>query len=246
VIYQAETWRWCRHLAKIPVVSSPLLRRRWNRPTVHLRRDAIAPRSARSAWRRRTAEVTRVSIRRYKYKNRSGSCCRPSMIRAVTRRLAVTRPAILILSIASAIHLGSSARLRHRMQFPNWHDLAGRARYSQRLQCNHCGYQIQIPPACTACQPERHIRAPAFAASADWRKSGGQFPNATCRLIPHATGRDRKVDRHHPHCDRARGRSHTSAPIFISKGHHFPHLLWAACRCRSRTSPCGDLRAGGA
>jgi primosomal protein N' (replication factor Y) len=241
VIYQARDMAVVRgHLAKIPVVlasATPSLESVVNTEQGRYRLLELPDRHAGAEL----PEVTLIDLRRDRPERQQWLS--PSLIRAVNETLADQGQAILFLNRRGYAPLTLCRDCGHRMQCPNCTTWLVEHRYSARLQCHHCGYQIQMPPACPACQHTGTFAACGPGVERLAEEATTLFPNARRMVLTSDTvGGPRKAT------ELIRMITDREVDLIIgtqiiAKGHHFPHLTLVGVVDADLGLSGGDLRA---
>jgi primosomal protein N' (replication factor Y) len=167
----------------------------------------------------------------------------PTLIRAVHETIAGGSQALLFLNRRGYAPLTVCRDCGHRMQCPQCTAWLVEHRYSARLQCHHCGYQTQLPPACPACNHTGSFAACGPGVERLAEEAAQLFPDTrrmiitsdtvggpakTTELIRMVT--EREVDL-------------IIGTQIIAKGHHFPHLTLVGVVDADLGLSGGDLRA---
>jgi primosomal protein N' (replication factor Y) len=129
------------------------------------------------------------------------------------------------------------------MQCPNCTTWLVEHRYSQRLQCHHCGYQIRMPPACPACQHTGTFAACGPGVDRLAVAAATLFPSARRLILTSDTvGGPKKATELIRMVTEREGDLIIGTQI-IAKGHHFPHLTLVGVVDADLGLSGGDLRA---
>ncbi len=241
VIYQARDMAVVRgHLARIPVIlasATPSLETVVNVEQGRYRALHLPDRHGGAEL----PPVTLIDLRRDKPERQQWLS--PSLIRAVHETIAAEGQALLFLNRRGYAPLTLCRDCGHRMQCPSCTAWLVEHRYSARLQCHHCGYQTQMPPACPACGHSGTFAACGPGVERLAEEAAALFPRArrliitsdtvggpkkTTELIRMVT--DREVDL-------------IIGTQIIAKGHHFPHLTLVGVVDADLGLSGGDLRA---
>jgi primosomal protein N' (replication factor Y) len=241
VIYQARDMAVVRgHLAKIPVVlasATPSLESTVNAEQGRYRLLELPDRHGAAEL----PEVTLIDLRRDKPERQQWLS--PGLIRAVNETLAEQGQAILFLNRRGYAPLTLCRDCGHRMQCPNCTTWLVEHRYSQRLQCHHCGYQIQMPPACPACQHTGTFAACGPGVERLAEEATALFPNARRLIITSDTVGGPKKATELIRMVTEREVDLIIGTQIIAKGHHFPHLTLVGVVDADLGLSGGDLRA---
>jgi primosomal protein N' (replication factor Y) len=241
VIYQARDMAVVRgHLAKIPVVlasATPSLESTVNVDQGRYRLLELPDRHGGAEL----PEVTLIDLRRDKPERQQW--LGPSLIRAVNETLAEQGQAILFLNRRGYAPLTLCRDCGHRMQCPNCTTWLVEHRYSARLQCHHCGYQIQMPPSCPACQHVGTFAACGPGVERLAEEAATLFPNARRMIITSDTVGGPKKATELIRMVTDREVDLIIGTQIIAKGHHFPHLTLVGVVDADLGLSGGDLRA---
>jgi primosomal protein N' (replication factor Y) len=241
VIYQARDMAVVRgHLAKIPVVlasATPSLESTVNVDQGRYRLLELPDRHGGAEL----PVVTLIDLRRDKPERQQWLS--PSLIRAVNETLADQGQAILFLNRRGYAPLTLCRDCGHRMQCPNCTTWLVEHRYSARLQCHHCGYQIQMPPACPACQHTGTFAACGPGVERLAEEVATLFPNARRMIITSDTVGGPKKATELIRMVTEREVDLIIGTQIIAKGHHFPHLTLVGVVDADLGLSGGDLRA---
>ncbi len=241
VIYQARDMAVVRaHLARIPVVlvsATPSLETVVNVQQGRYRALDLPDRHGGA----QLPEIALIDLRRDKPAR--GSWLSPGLKAAVAETLAAGDQALLFLNRRGYAPLTLCRDCGHRMQCPSCTAWLVEHRYSQRLQCHHCGYQTQMPPACPACGSQGSFAACGPGVERLAEEAAQLFPEARRLVLTSDTVsgpakaaelirmvRDHEVDL-------------ILGTQIIAKGHHFPHLTLVGVVDADLGLHGGDLRA---
>jgi primosomal protein N' (replication factor Y) len=241
VIYQARDMAVVRgHLAKIPVIlasATPSLESVVNTEQGRYRLLELSDRHGVAEL----PEVTLIDLRRDKPERQQWLS--PSLIRAVNETLADQGQAILFLNRRGYAPLTLCRDCGHRMQCPHCTTWLVEHRYSARLQCHHCGYQIQMPPACPACQHVGTFAACGPGVERLAEEAAALFPNARRMILTSDTVGGPKKATELIRMVAEREVDLIIGTQIIAKGHNFPHLTLVGVVDADLGLSGGDLRA---
>ena len=241
VIYQARDMAVVRgHLAKIPVVlasATPSLETVINVQQGRYRALDLPDRHGGALL----PAISLVDLRRDKPAR--GSWLSPSLKTAVGETLAAGEQVLLFLNRRGYAPLTICRDCGHRMQCPSCTAWLVEHRYSQRLQCHHCGYQTRTPPACPACGARDSFAACGPGVERLAEEAAMLFPDARRLVLTSDTisgpakaaelirmVRDHEVDL-------------ILGTQIIAKGHNFPNLTLVGVVDADLGLNGGDLRA---
>jgi primosomal protein N' (replication factor Y) len=241
VIYQARDMAVVRgHLAKIPVIlasATPSLE-----TVVNV--DQGRYRSLHLPDRHGGAElppVTLIDLRRDKPERQQWLS--PTLIHAVHETIAGEGQALLFLNRRGYAPLTICRDCGHRMQCPQCTAWLVEHRYSARLQCHHCGYQTQMPPACPSCQHTGTFAACGPGVERLAEEAALLFPNLRRLIITSDTVGGPKKATELIRMVTEREVDLIIGTQIIAKGHHFPHLTLVGVIDADLGLSGGDLRA---
>ena len=241
VIYQARDMAVVRgHLAKIPVVlasATPSLESVVNVEQGRYRALHLPDRHGEAEL----PAVTLVDLRQDRPERQQWLS--PSLVRAVRETLAAEGQALLFLNRRGYAPLTLCRDCGHRMQCPNCTTWLVEHRYSARLQCHHCGYQAQMPPACPACGHSGTFAACGPGVERLAEEAALLFPEARRLVITSDTVGGPKKATELIRMVTEREVDLIIGTQIIAKGHHFPHLTLVGVVDADLGLSGGDLRA---
>ena len=241
VIYQARDMAVVRgHLAKIPVVlasATPSLESVINTEQGRYRLLELPDRHGGAEL----PVVTLIDLRRDRPERQQWLS--PSLVRAVYETLADHGQALLFLNRRGYAPLTLCRDCGHRMQCPNCTTWLVEHRYSARLQCHHCGYQTQLPPACPACGHAGSFAACGPGVERLAEEAARLFPEARRMIITSDTVGGPKKATELIRMVTEREVDLIIGTQIIAKGHHFPHLTLVGVVDADLGLNGGDLRA---
>jgi primosomal protein N' (replication factor Y) len=241
VIYQARDMAVVRgHLAKIPVIlasATPSLETVVNVDQGRYRALHLPDRHGGAEL----PPVTLIDLRRDKPERQQWLS--PSLIRAVHEAIASEGQALLFLNRRGYAPLTLCRDCGHRMQCPSCTAWLVEHRYSARLQCHHCGYQTQMPPACPACGHSGTFAACGPGVERLAEEAALLFPQARRLIITSDTVGGPKKTTELIKMVTERAVDLIIGTQIIAKGHHFPHLTLVGVVDADLGLSGGDLRA---
>ena len=241
VIYQARDMAVVRgHLAKIPVVlasATPSLETVVNVEQGRYRSLELPDRHGAAEL----PEVTLIDLRRDKPERQHWLS--PTLIRAVNEALAGEGQALLFLNRRGYAPLTLCRDCGHRMQCPSCTAWLVEHRYSARLQCHHCGFQMPMPPACPACGHAGTFAACGPGVERLAEEAAALFPQARRMIITSDTVGGPKKASELIRMVTEREVDLIIGTQIIAKGHHFPHLTLVGVVDADLGLAGGDLRA---
>jgi primosomal protein N' (replication factor Y) len=241
VIYQARDMAVVRgHLAKIPVVlasATPSLETVVNVDQGRYRSLHLPDRHGAAEL----PQVTLIDLRRDKPERQQWLS--PSLVRAVHETIAGGSQALLFLNRRGYAPLTVCRDCGHRMQCPQCTAWLVEHRYSARLQCHHCGYQTQMPPACPACGHAGSFAACGPGVERLAEEAAALFPQARRLIITSDTVGGPKKTTELIRMVTEREVDLIIGTQIIAKGHHFPHLTLVGVVDADLGLAGGDLRA---
>jgi primosomal protein N' (replication factor Y) len=241
VIYQARDMAVVRgHLAKIPVIlasATPSLETVVNVDQGRYRALHLPDRHGGAEL----PPVTLIDLRRDKPERQQWLS--PSLVRAVHETIASEGQALLFLNRRGYAPLTLCRDCGHRMQCPSCTAWLVEHRYSARLQCHHCGYQTQMPPACPACGHSGTFAACGPGVERLAEEAALLFPRARRLIITSDTVGGPKKTAELIKMVTEREVDLIIGTQIIAKGHHFPHLTLVGVVDADLGLSGGDLRA---
>ncbi len=241
VIYQARDMAVVRgHLAKIPVLlasATPSLETVVNVDQGRYRSLHLPDRHGDAEL----PQVTLIDLRRDKPERQQWLS--PSLVRAVHETIAREGQALLFLNRRGYAPLTVCRDCGHRMQCPQCTAWLVEHRYSARLQCHHCGYQTQMPPACPACGHAGSFAACGPGVERLAEEAAALFPEARRLIITSDTVGGPKKTSELIRMVTEREVDLIIGTQIIAKGHHFPHLTLVGVVDADLGLSGGDLRA---
>lgn len=241
VIYQARDMAVVRaHLAKIPislVSATPSLE-----TVVNVQQGRY--RSLDLPDRHGGAQLPSISLIDLRQdKPARGSWLSPGLKTAVSDALAAGEQVLLFLNRRGYAPLTICRDCGHRLQCPSCTAWLVEHRYSQRLQCHHCGYQTRMPPQCPSCGAADSLAACGPGVERLAEEAAALFPDARRLILTSDTVsgpakaaellrmvRDHEVDL-------------ILGTQIIAKGHNFPNLTLVGVVDADLGLHGGDLRA---
>jgi primosomal protein N' (replication factor Y) len=241
VIYQARDMAVVRgHLAKIPVVlasATPSLE-----TVVNV--DQGRYRALHLPDRHGDAELPAVTLIDLRVdRPERGQWLSPTLLAAVRETIASEGQALLFLNRRGYAPLTLCRDCGHRMQCPNCTTWLVEHRYSARLQCHHCGFQIQMPAECPACQHKGSFAACGPGVERLAEEAANLFPDARRLIITSDTVGGPAKTTELIRMVTAREVDLIIGTQIIAKGHHFPHLTLVGVVDADLGLSGGDLRA---
>jgi primosomal protein N' (replication factor Y) len=241
VIYQARDMAVVRgHLAKIPVVlasATPSLETVVNVDQGRYRFLHLPDRHGGAEL----PPVTLIDLRRDKPERQQWLS--PALIRAVNEAIAAEGQALLFLNRRGYAPLTLCRDCGHRMQCPQCTAWLVEHRYSARLQCHHCGYQTQMPPACPSCGHAGTFAACGPGVERLAEEAAALFPQARRLIITSDTVGGPKKATELIRMVTEREVDLIIGTQIVAKGHHFPHLTLVGVVDADLGLSGGDLRA---
>ena len=167
----------------------------------------------------------------------------PPLRKALAETLAAGEQALLFLNRRGYAPLTLCRTCGHRLQCPNCTAWLVEHRFRGRLQCHHCGYMAELPPACPACNAADSFAACGPGVERLAEEAVALHPEARLAVMTSDTvfsvrAAEEMVRRIHAHeIDLLIGTQ------IVAKGHHFPMLTLVGVVDADLGLGGGDLRA---
>ncbi len=172
-----------------------------------------------------------------------GAWISPPLRAALEDCFAAGQQAVLFLNRRGYAPLTLCRACGHRLQCPNCTAWLVAHRFSDTLNCHHCGYYQRPPEACPECKVEGKLTACGPGVERVAEEAAALFPNARSEIVTsdtiagpdEAAGFIGRIEKHE--IDLLIGTQ------IIAKGHHFPLLTLVGVIDADLGLAGGDLRA---
>ena len=172
-----------------------------------------------------------------------GAWISPPLRAALAESFAAGQQAVLFLNRRGYAPLTLCRACGHRLQCPNCSAWLVAHRFSDTLNCHHCGYRQRPPGACPECQTEGRMAACGPGVERVAEEAAALFPNARSEIVTSDTvaGPGEAAD----FIARIEKREIDLliGTQIIAKGHHFPLLTLVGVIDADLGLAGGDLRA---
>ncbi|MBT3928715.1 MAG: primosomal protein N' [Rhodospirillaceae bacterium] len=172
-----------------------------------------------------------------------GAWISPPLREALEQSFAAGQQAVLFLNRRGYAPLTLCRACGHRLQCPNCTAWLVAHRFTDSLNCHHCGYHQRPPEACPECEVEGKLAACGPGVERVAEEAAALFPKARSEIVTsdtvagpeQAAGFISRIEKHE--VDLLIGTQ------IIAKGHHFPMLTLVGVIDADLGLVGGDLRA---
>lgn len=148
----------------------------------------------------------------------------PTLRRALEETLEAGDQALLFLNRRGYAPLTLCRTCGHRLQCPNCTAWLVEHRFTQRLQCHHCGYSARLPKSCPECEDEDSFAACGPGVERLYEEALRFLPEARCEVVTSDTIRN-ATDAADFVARMTDGEINlVIGTQIVAKGYHFPHL----------------------